>query len=1419
MDPGESHARARLTRYASVCALLGEQEQAVSALEKVLVKRPQDAQTRMLLILIVKDPLKRAEYAQGFDVRSLSSIGSFMQQLLHNSNQPVVERLQLIEAITSRLGGEQDLQKLNLQWMAQLAFQLGQHISSSGSHFYPLYYSNGSRTMGASGKLARQRRDVHDGICRTLLRHPDTAEYAFALLAAANEAEAREDIDLEELAKQAFTVSQSSRVPYWQSVNMNVNGRQVLFHKPVEYLLMSAAKTNDQAYINDELLPQVRKSGRKVWVASMEALAAMLTCSEDAFPTQANAYLEASSRFRQHAPNVNGGLARVVSVWRDRGLQMDLQPLLIGQLHEILRTNVNASVPGAFEDYVITRSKQGASVDVLLDALAEAYLGPKERQKEFVRQNFDPRSISSGTPNYRIYQFRQFLQQLANEPDLRWEVFVRAYELGISQNTGIGNNLVQTYFEGDDSERLKKWLPTSPFVKDLDGFEAYNENGRETVWGRALGHLVNPSYRTKLDAVLQGAPHTFGWDLIRAVMAEQNPREAILDHFASHREAIDALTPEKKRDLGILAQETLRRFQGNPSNRPQDQGTESWLASLRQQARPKNKFAESVLQAKRLADLTKAVGSNTNLTTELLGVIETNPKQAKIVFHKLVKLLGPVYGSRNSGFPGYGGGNLPFQMPFFDSNKTLASNLLNGTLFHNHSGSQGGLNRAKFMLDVLYDADPEIELPDHARHRMDQLFSGLRSQVGSGEEAIYKLYDRLGESLPGLPTSLLIPSYYNWMQSVSEKQAIIDWAEKEIQDGKYPEIAKNFLAAAKLVSASQAVHASPERRLPTESTRHYVEILADESLPVTWREEIAITLLERTRQYRVPELVYATATLLRSDKQDIVHSRELMRLALNRLLALPREPDLWLATAAAICKKWNQFLLRPRGKAATLNQRMSQQQDILLLLMVLNVETGREKEFNQLVQRFGQGMSYSSEYMALLVRCEKYGKAEQVLRQKLSNSFSSGVSTSVRYDEALAQKLPKFLETIAAQDERYIAELLLSSLYAPGDHSSEAAKNARSQRIGELVQRFSQITFASTELKQNTVIALIQLDRSCLTQDDPTIRNTVQEMVKELDVLDGVDRQYQNSGVIRQLFSAHVEATLQINHDVQPLFDIIEKVRQTGVEGDQALGQFFRTLLEPMERYMRETGLHDWDPQQQQLLARCYRQIIDASGERSIMYLHNVMSSALVAHVIANEHEAFAQLFASNDDRNDRQTRYLQRIYLGQALPGIINRQRADELSVKRRVELVGSLLHCLHAAGQLRLHDERFPATLEVRNYGDLIRNFENQKLISAKELAAHADELAKADHGYSWALVAMSHEQTSRRGRRRGASQHGQEEKNKQDAEAEQAITAWQKAIAAASEQPELEAKFRKALSNLYNRLQRPEDAKRILATTENG
>lgn len=1399
LKPGESTNHSRLMRYASVCQLLGEVAKAKAAYESILKRRPQDDQVRLQLMTLSTQPDEMLAYAKGFRRRSIPMIGNTMQQLLQNADMDVKQRLLIVRGLGEFVGQFQEFERLDLQWLIQLTQSVGNHINSRGRSLYPLYQempAGYSRNLSAS--LLKLRRDVHDELCRVLLKHPRTTEDGFSMLLAVAEVQGESTEEFETLARESLLLSDRKQGASFP-MQMYYGASPQRFRRPAEFLVRASYQDDKLELLTDEVIPALEKAGRKSTAKSLRSYLHLYTCDPEDFIAVGKTFVKQSNSI---PPMPFSNHRRVIEVWTDRELDQDLRPLFIDELKQMARSPNVQQIPQLAVSYAVALTKRdtGVTADEFVEQVSEMLLGPKAKRAEFLKKNYRNRRSGGygGAPNMNTYAYRNLLQQMSQREELTFLALQLSVEAGLENDVHARHQLGQMMVRKENVEKTRRLLEVSPFVKDLDEFRAFAMTS-QTVWGELLYQFSNALRdKTFRDRVLDEQPHTFGWDLLRALTSGPTAAPSLLDLIAEHRAAISSLKEDRRYELGMLAHDLHNRgFLTSDKLSTAQEETKLWVLGLR--TAKKNDFTDVVLKAKRWDDLGQYQDINT-LRTQLASAVETNPKETKAALFHLIKLAEKA-NPQQSRF-------------FYDPSQSVGAFLIQEGILNRRNSSGHSLRKLVFLLDVYRSADPEIEFSHRIRYQIRDFFREHDRKHARSKpiERIKAFHQALGEQLGDVDTSILANTYIERLGRMSSEKDLkqtIEWAEEQVASDTYADVARQIAAAAKLRLAANQARNGPVA-VPDEAVAHYLAVGRDPSLPSNWRLEVLTSAMNFHYRLASRELIFAAVDLLADpEKTETFFPPDSITKILNQFATMKdREQDDWKDRAQALTAAWNKRLLRPTGRRAKLLQSSGrrspyQQANVLLPLLKVNLEAGNDTDFDQLSRRFTSTLQNQTEFLALLVRHDRLQEATRVFQQNFARQPQVYTTGQVRFDEQLREQMPKFFARLDSSDQRYIAEILLSALQdqepPPKPTVPNAKAHGRNGRLTKLADRYDEVEFASLATKERALFLLFSAHHDCATSENKAIWDGVKEVIKDANLFDIIQGNMQQQSILLQ---TNVKFALQ-EQDPHPLIELMESLGKLSVDNDWQRLQLVSSLTKPVIGVLADhESLKTWEPEKRTALAKAYRAVVTNQEQNN--FSHDVYQSAVLIHIAMDQMEALEQWAKENERIVEQGQQYMHPSSIMSQLGQLVPRRNAENLPV--RLVYLGRYLRALHALGYITVSEpSEKPATIQLKNSGPLFSSLTNYGFVQRDDLLKHAAAIAKEELGYVWAAVALT------------AEQRFPKTRNPRQQALPEPEEAWRKAIEAAGTD-ELEMRFRLELARLFKSKDRIEDAKKVIQEKKN-
>jgi tetratricopeptide (TPR) repeat protein len=340
--PGQSNVVRRWLLYAQLCDLFERPEQTRRIYERILKKRPQDpnARVRMAYALLKNDPNQAVEHLLAVRRRDQAMMGEI---LIQSSDRRVRDLdqardlLSLGKVVTAYLQGLDDPERVDLQWVDQLRERLSGHIGMGRQHLAPIYHARGLQEGldEDAAQLQRQRRSVHNDLCRAMLHVPQLAGRGFSGLHAEARARGALTDEFADLAYGAWCLAHTNP-PRWRTSTFSHswgNGRENRAIHPIEYLLHHAWKKDTLAQCVRRLKEAVPSAKRPAVAEPIEAMAHLYLVPEMQFPDAAHTFVKQWKSAHQtmmqwpiHRRDAR--LTLVADVYAARSLQVDMRALI-----------------------------------------------------------------------------------------------------------------------------------------------------------------------------------------------------------------------------------------------------------------------------------------------------------------------------------------------------------------------------------------------------------------------------------------------------------------------------------------------------------------------------------------------------------------------------------------------------------------------------------------------------------------------------------------------------------------------------------------------------------------------------------------------------------------------------------------------------------------------------------------------------------------------------------------------------------------------------------------------------------------------------------------------------------------------------------------------------------------------------------
>ena len=748
-----------------------------------------------------------------------------------------------------------------------------------------------------------------------------------------------------------------------------------------------------------------------------------------------------------------------MEVWIDRGLTVDLQPIVLKQLKQDVNGQNQMNPPAYLVQFiggVGTAGDHGRAL-ALLDAVATIYLGPADKRNDFIKKNYQANMIQPGTPNGRIYSFRQLMDQLFQRSDLAFLVLehLEQYDEPPTENLQYRVSGAMSEIAKRGAESTLKSLAASPWLQNVDHFHALVvAGGRESMpLVSLLQQISNPASVkeefVKLLEAKQTERPTFGGGLILAYFEQSKTSAAIPEYVASHLTEIQALPENRQIELAALLRAMMRSDALGGSDASESvKAVKEW--TMNRGADRSQSVLARVEKAKGLAELGIQNGQVQEFVRQKLpDLMQTDTAAAVKVFLRISELVRQDQRRGNSGF--YIGGG-----------ETIEGAILNQSAYNFPRDWQS----YAFVADLINnDQKVSIETSYPVKNVCENALAGCferLTKANGGKEPpisdqLHSLYADFGQSLDGRSASLVMPTIYERISGQLNPESCattLAWLKEEAAGGQYPELAADLTVLVELIAAEKAVgkpsesplSVKPERPEMADYHQRFRTLINDEKLSLTWRICLASFLAGRQGEKRLPlELAQDWVALYNQALAADAPITNDQNAALARVVLSFKDDPAAAELVTAWREKWAARYLKPaksRGPANLPPELRSELNDPAALSAALELYLAAHEVANadQLTQKYSQSLSSSPQVFASLVRAEQPAMVADLIRRNWSKmQLNWPADRGSNYDSSFAALAAPVFEQLKGDDERYFAELFFASMPDP-EQKKEAAE-------------------------------------------------------------------------------------------------------------------------------------------------------------------------------------------------------------------------------------------------------------------------------------------------------------------------------------------------------------------------------------------
>ncbi len=1357
MDPGDSTSLLKISQYGLACEMLNQKDNAKAAYEKALdMKETNDPiRLRLMMLVVDEDVQAAAAHIEKFDRRFFPQFGETVRRKLNMGKVGLRKRFQLVAAVTGHLGNLKDTNRIDLSWVTQLASKLGEGMQQNYGQSLPSLYhpqSKDEEVEGSRAELTQLHRQTHDALCQTMCNIPELAADGFTHLLAAAECEGKVGDDFAKLAQDVLLIQKASQAGSFSGVQYVGSGygrerERVPFRSPEEFLVRHAWKSNDFATINNNILPALIEAGKKEQAKRLQQDLALYTCEPAGFLEQAKTLFTSQKRSRRSPfPDDGEAMSKIIQIWSERELKIDLEDLIIERVRKIGSSLQYGSEPTFVVDYAVVVAQQDdrEKTVAFMERLAAEFLGPKEERKDFIEKHYQSNSVSSGTPNAKIHSFVQLMNGMLQHSKLVFPAVDLLVEVNLTQRAERVNDYFFRRMSSDDDQAVAKCmelLEASPFLSDIDTFRVYVLTDK-TLLGAALHQLANSDaeFRRGLREELTARqPQTFGTGLFAAYMGEESSDLAsLLNYLATYEKQLHALPEPRQQAIALLVKQLAANVRGSLDLSADADRVYKWFKS--RTAQGDQELVQQILAAKRMRDLEIEPQELSNKLGELLpDMIEADYAAAQQLFEKSSELMEDAAKRSTSRF-GYGYGG-PGEM---------AARMVREILDESPS-----VTTFKFALDVSLRQKARLD-PIARPYALSQLFNKARKTIAEDEDdrnlkGLQEFYKRLGQAFGAQPTSILAGGYRRIFNNLepAELKAVVQWCDGQSQSGDYPELARELLAAANMMSAlreskdaskkSDSDSKRPPRFELADYHEYYMAVMRDEELSLNWRILVAASLVEGEHPRTPPEVVFLSADLLRQAiAEKIPTSGQLSSYILLDMVTLDRTEQ-WRSVATTFTAALRQRNLRASSRSQ-MSYRYGRGQGNVALLK-LNLLLDNEQDVSQILRTFKGELDHDRNAFALVVQYGRTSLAAKMFRVGWEGLARDKADPAiVAFDRQLEEALPAFLETITREDLRYLAEVLLVTI-PDTDQESLQPTVENSGRVKRVAARFGQMEFTSPAVKEVALATLCETDEGI-----DVLADALADASGKIDFAAVVAAEDSNMLVRKQRIMSNWMKHAVTQKDFRKLLAVLEPLSKVTSEEEYYAARALGTIQSSLQQAIAEQWAK-WTTEDMVEALPITRQLVRTSGERYYNSGRGQAGMNVLAHVQAGKLNELREWWEALSEE-DREF-VLERTYWAEmwrmTYRLLEGREKTD---LESRIQSVTEMLKAADSVDWLAISGSRVVHKGRRYSQRDLFDTLRSAQMLSSEETLKAGPRIAKAAPvgGLVWAALAKTQQEAGK-------------------------------------------------------------------------
>lgn len=1091
LSPGDSNNHRRIGIYAVVCEAFEKKDAAREHFAKAHELRPKEDLYRVKLLLLSQDegPQWIAEQIRELtpagDMLVAAEVSSYMQDY----ESGLEEKLAAAEFALTYLRAREESEKTDVSWLPGYCQNFGTQLHTRTRSMRSLYIPQDESSSSSNSppeELVKQRREIHEGLCREMLKWPTLAERAFVLLLASHEAagdaEPEEFVPLARdamLSAAAYRTKSPNTLANYFRFGSSMQANQVPMRYPDEYLVRHCSQNNDWQLLDEEILPKLDDKQNRQQVERLADLRALYECDEDEFIETAKRAIKRRRAMTSSGSTYDDIELIVVEAWMTRQLQVDLQDSMLEFVTSDIRSAQSLQPPSFLYGYLerLAKSQGPSAAAAFIERLAVEYLGPQDKRAEFIAKNPTNRGISANSPVGKVYWFQRLLSTTLSNDNLlipSLEFLAGGNVIGLLQNAEYEMQNAASRLIQQGPEQLVEYLDSTHMLADAPALKIYPLSSDQSLLGLIADRLGRNKNKLKVVRLLKKRSPTLGREILLADLGSSKERRAVLARMATQQPEIESLPETKRKELLLALNKINLEKVTEKGLSHEEKESLQWYRSIK--SGNDESLVESILAAKRWEELNIESGRIDEWLVKVLpDMFARDPDRCAEVYYKIVDLVEDamkrnavnIYYSRSVA------GEMIIQVARRMLPPTL--NKLHMAVHIIASEREGGLSLS--VSDISASAVP-------LQSEWNAQLKAARDKKQPELEAFKQYFDSVNAEFGESPaTRLLLAGHCVVFASMKELTLgeVTTWLKSQVEAENAAPLAADMLAAIGLLADSPRAQAATDDaseakpRLAAEAYHeHFSAQLADETIPLQVRGMIGMFLNNRQGRQLPLSLAQAIATV---DTELVRRTYEINddhhRLICENMLGLEGEA-IWEEVLSPFASSWKDRYLRvrapqsqsryPRSKYDVSDDRM------LTKMLSLYLKLDDEESVNQLLRRYDDRICRRTEALAYLIRAGECERAAGLMRRHWNQLLLDPLTgNTVTFDKQLSEKLPEFLKEIGKEDLKYFAEAALAGLEDP-QPAPDGDFVDREARLVALASRFSEVPFTGEQLKSRALL-------------------------------------------------------------------------------------------------------------------------------------------------------------------------------------------------------------------------------------------------------------------------------------------------------------------------------------------------------------